>query len=41
MELFKYQEKDIEDLYGKFDPYPSFEDIIKLEFTRYKTTDAE
>ena len=29
--LFEYQEKDLEELYGKFDEYKSFNDIIKIE----------
>ena len=41
LEIFEWQEKDICDLYGDFDPYPSFSDIIKLEHDRYKTTDNE
>ena len=30
--------RDIEDLYGKFEEYKSFRDIIELEFERFKTT---
>lgn len=41
LKIFEFQEKDIEDLYGKFEPYESFADIIKLEHLRYKTTDSE
>jgi alanyl-tRNA synthetase len=38
MEIFEYQKKDIEDLYGKFDEYKSFRNIIELEYKRFRTT---
>ena len=41
LELFKYHELDLMDLYGPFAPHSSFEDIIKLEYKRYMTTDNE
>ena len=39
MELFKYHEKDLEGLCGKFTPYSSFNEILKLEHQRWTTTD--
>ena len=41
LELFSYQEKDLEELYGKFDEYKSFNDIIKIEYQRWLSTDVE
>lgn len=41
LELFSYQEKDLEELYGKFDEYKSFNDIIKIEYQRWLSTDLE
>jgi hypothetical protein len=32
LELFKYHELDLMDLYGKFPEHQSFEQIIKLEY---------
>lgn len=39
MELFNYHEKDLEGLCGKFSPYSSFNEILKLEHQRWMTTD--
>jgi alanyl-tRNA synthetase len=39
MELFAYHEKDLEGLCGKFKEYSSFGEIMKLEYTRWATTD--
>ena len=41
MELFNKHEEDLMDLYGKFSPHSSFEEIIKLEYKRYINTDNE
>ena len=41
LELFKKHEEDLEELYGKFNPHSSFENIIKLEYKRYTTTENE
>ena len=40
MEIFEYQKKDIQSLYGDFEKYTSFRDIIELEFNRWKSTDT-
>lgn len=39
MELFKYHAQDLEGLCGKFEEYSSFNEILKLEHTRWSTTD--
>lgn len=39
LELFNYHKKDLEDLYGKFKDYSSFDDIIRLEHKRWEVTD--
>ena len=41
LELFRKHEEDLLDLYGRFPEHSSFEDIIRLEYKRYTTTDNE
>lgn len=39
LEIFEQHKKDLEGLYGKFKDYSSFNEIIKLEYKRWQTTD--
>eukprot|EP01016_Furgasonia_blochmanni_P018253 TRINITY_DN2078_c0_g2_i4.p1 TRINITY_DN2078_c0_g2~~TRINITY_DN2078_c0_g2_i4.p1 ORF type:complete len:764 (-),score=336.45 TRINITY_DN2078_c0_g2_i4:2205-4496(-) len=39
LELFEYHKKDLEELYGKFQDYPSFRSIITMEYERWASTD--
>jgi alanyl-tRNA synthetase len=39
MKIFDHHEKDLEGLYGKFQEYSSFNEIMKLEHQRWQTTD--
>lgn len=39
MEIFNYHEKDLEGLYGKFEIYTSFADIMQLEYNKWRNTD--
>jgi len=39
LELFEYHKKDLEELYGKFEDYSSFNEIMALEYKRWQTTD--
>lgn len=41
LQLFEYQEKDLSELYGKFDEYKSFNDIIRIQHQRWLSTDTE
>lgn len=41
LELFEFHKKDLEDLYGKFPEYKSFNKIIKIEYERFLTTESE
>lgn len=40
LELFEMQKKDLEPLYGEFQPYKSFNEIIKLEYDKWLNTDT-
>lgn len=40
LEIFEHQRKDLEELYGKSKPFPSFEEIIKYEYERWSSTDV-
>lgn len=40
LELFEQHKKDLSELYGKFEDYKSFNDIIKTEFERWESTDV-
>lgn len=37
--IFNYHIKDLEGLYGVFEEYSSFEEIVRLEYNRWKSTD--
>lgn len=39
LELFEHHKRDLEQLYGSFAPYSSFDDIIRLEHRRWQVTD--
>jgi alanyl-tRNA synthetase len=41
LEIFNEQERDLAELYGKFEEYKSFNDIIKIEYQRWLSTDTE
>lgn len=41
LEIFEHHKLDLEEIYGKFKPYPSFEKIIEVEFERWSTTDQD
>ncbi len=40
-QIFEAHKADLETIYDKFKPYPSFEKIISLEYKRWKFTDTE
>ena len=39
--VFEAHRRELEPIYGKFPPYPSFDQIIRVEYERWLTTDAE
>lgn len=41
LEIFEQHKKDLEGIYGKFEDYKSFNDIIKVERERWLTTDEK
>lgn len=41
MELFECHREDLKAIYGEFKPYPSFREIIEVEYQRWQTTDVE
>lgn len=41
LEIFEHHAKDLENIYGKFKTYSSFNEIIKDEYQRWSTTDVE
>lgn len=40
LEIFKYEKLDINELYGEFPEYKSFDEIIKMEYERWSITDV-
>lgn len=40
LDLFNYEKKDIAELYGEFPEYKSFDEILKMEYERWLTTDV-
>mmetsp|Transcript_3326 Transcript_3326/g.2284 ORF Transcript_3326/g.2284 Transcript_3326/m.2284 type:complete len:97 (+) Transcript_3326:1091-1381(+) len=40
LKLFEFHKEDLRGIYGQFDPYKSFGEIIKVEYNRWKNTDA-
>lgn len=40
LKLFIHQREDLKELFGEFPPYKSFNDIIKMEYTRWMSTDV-
>ena len=41
MKLFEMHKEDLSKIYGKFDEYKSFRKIIEMEYSKWRTTDAE
>lgn len=39
LKLFEYHKEDLKGIYGEFKEYKSFDDIIKVEYDRWKNTD--
>jgi alanyl-tRNA synthetase len=39
LELFEHERADLKELFGEFPAYKSFNDIIKMEYTRWMSTD--
>ena len=39
LQIFEKHKEDLQGIYGEFAAYKSFEDIIKVEFDRWKNTD--
>lgn len=39
--IFEKHKEDLEPLYGKFKPYPSFNNIIAIELDKWKNTESE
>ena len=39
IEIFEAHKRDLAGIYGEFKPYPSFRDIIEVEYERWLTTD--
>lgn len=40
LELFEYHKKDLEQLYGPFPEYKSFNKIIEIEYNKWASTDS-
>lgn len=41
LEIFERHKLDLEGIYGKFADYKSFEEIMRVEYERWQTTDTE
>ena len=41
LHVFEVHKEDLEPLYGKFRPYPSFSEIIKIEYEKWQNTESE
>jgi len=39
LKIFEFHKKDLHGIYGEFPDYKSFDDIIRVEFERWQTTD--
>ena len=41
LKIFELHKLDLEGIYGKFPEYKSFDEIIKVEYERWQTSDTE
>lgn len=41
LQIFEKHKSDLEGIYGKFPEYKSFDEIIKVEYERWQTSDEE
>jgi alanyl-tRNA synthetase len=41
LKIFEYHKKDLEGIYGVFPEYKSFDEIIKVEYDRWRNSDEE
>ena len=41
LEIFEQHKKDLEGIFGKFKDYKSFDEIIKVEYDRWRNSDEE
>lgn len=41
LQVFEKHKDDLEPLYGKFKPYPSFNNIISIEYEKWQNTESE
>jgi alanyl-tRNA synthetase len=41
LKIFEHHKEDLKGLYGEFKPYPSFNNIIRIEFQKWESTDTD